>query len=160
MGKPVFAGYLIKGIDETRCPKEYKLREGEEGNSYTVYVHLEPFKTKESDIWGLSPDVDSELRKFWGEFFNKHTLDMITQFKDPPFSGVEYSESGELAVHGTTLEKIQKDQAETYRKRRASCLELLVCHANDVMQQEFNRRYRFRANAAEIKFQEDRQTRR
>ena len=33
----MFAGNVIKGIDEMRCPKEYNAEE-EEGNSYTRHL--------------------------------------------------------------------------------------------------------------------------
>ena len=72
MATPVFAGYLIKEIDQARCPEEYNLSGGEESNSYTVYVLLESFKTKETDIWDLPTNADSELRQSWSEFFKEH----------------------------------------------------------------------------------------
>ena len=163
MGTPVFAGYLIKGIDGTRCPKEYNLSEGEENNSYTVYILLEPFKTKESDIWNLPPDIDSELRTFWGEILKERANKAIESGGNSLYSTVEYSSSEDgawLAVHGTTLEKIRADQAEAYTNNWGSVLELLVYYSNIAMTEEFNRRDRFKANAVEITFQEHRQTRR
>ena len=161
MATPVFAGYLIKGIDEARCPQEYNLRDGEEGNSYTVYVLLESFKTKETDPFDVPPDSDSELRQFWGESLKENAHSQIENNENCPFSAVEYQEigdSGFLIIHGTTLKKIQADQVEAERNRWASCLEKLMLYPNNAMKDELNRRHGFRAKAAEIYFQEDHQT--
>ncbi len=81
MATSVFAGYLIKGIDETRCPKEYKLSKGEEGNSYTVYLRLEPIETN-SDVYDVPPGIDSELRTFWGELLKERVLKVIRENKN------------------------------------------------------------------------------
>ena len=160
MATPVFAGYLIKEIDQTRCPKEYNLSEGEEGNSYTVYVLLESFKTKETDIWVLPTNADLELRQFWSEFFKEHVRRTIESDTDLPFSDVKYSDSedgGVLAIHGTTLQKIKGDQLDAFRNGWASCLEKLLYYSNNAMKEELNRRDRFRANATEIGFQKNHQ---
>ena len=161
MATPVFAGYLIKGIDEARCPKAYNLSEGEDGNSYTVYVLLEPFKTEEGSVYDLPPNIDSELQQFWGESLKDNARSQIENNENCPFSAVEYQEIGDsdfLVIHGTTLKKIQADQVEADRNRWASCLEKLMLYPNNAMKDELNRRHGFRANAAEIYFQEDRQT--
>ena len=161
MATPVFAGYLIKRIDEARCPTEYNLSEGEEGNSYTVYLRLKPFKTKETGPFDVPPDSDSELRQFWGKSLKEHVRRAIENNENLPFSDVEYSENedgGLLVVHGTTLKKTQADQVEAERKRWSSCLEKLMLYPNNAMKDELNRRHGFRAKAAEIFFQEDRQT--
>ena len=170
-GKPVFAGYLIKGIDETRCPQEYKLNAEEEGNSYTVYLRLESFET--TDIFDLPPNIDSDLRKFWDESFKEFAQRAIQSENNLLFSDAEYQErgdSGVLAIHGTTLENIRADQLDAKRNGWSSCLEKLVYYTNGAMKEEINRwdgamkeeinRWdRFRANATEIKFQENLQGR-
>ena len=160
MATPVFAGYLIKGIDEARCPQEYNLSEGEEGNSYTIYLRLESFKT-EGHTFDVPTNADSELRKFWGESLKGNARSQIESNEDCPFSDVEYQEIGDsafLVIHGTTLKKIQNDQYLAARNRWASCLEKLLYYPNNAMKDELNRRHGFRAKAAEISFQKDRQT--
>ena len=161
MATPVFAGYLIKRIDEVRCPNGYNLSEGEEGNSYTVYVLLEPLKTQETGPFDVPPDSDSELRQFWSESLKENARSQIESNENCPFSAVEYQEiedSGFLVIHGTTLKKIQADQAEAERNRWSSCLEKLMLYPNNAMKDELNRRDVFRAKAAEIFFQENCQT--
>ena len=148
MATPVFAGYLIKGIDETRCPKEYKLGAGEPGNAYTVYLRLTSFRTKETDPFDVPPECDSELRQFWAESLKKHVLNMPEGKKRPVFSSIEYceSEDGEvLVVHGTTLEIIGGQGSR-------SVLKSLVEDSNSEMKDELNRRHCFRAAASPIKF--------
>ena len=160
MATPAFAGYLIKRIDETRCPQEYNLSEGEEGNFYTVYVLLEPFKTEEAGVYNLPPNIDSELRKFWGESLKGNARSQIENNENCPFSTVEYQEigdSGFLVIHGTTLEKIRNDQYLAERNRRSSYLEKLMLYPNNAMKEELNRRDVFRARASEICFQTYRQ---
>ena len=155
MATPVFAGYLIKGIDVTRCPKEYKLGEGEPGNAYTVYLRLTSFRTKETDPFDVPPECDSELRQFWAESLKKHVRNVPESKKRPVFSGVEYCESEDgavLAVHGTTLAIIEGHQRSVQSKGSRSVLESLVADSNSTMKEELNRRDRFRANALEIKF--------
>lgn len=148
MATAVFAGYLIKGIDETRCPKEYT-----SNGHYTVYLRLEPFETKETDPFDVPPECEPELRQFWGKVFEEH----VRNNKHSLFSDIEYSESEDgvvLAVHGTSLEMIREDQENAWRNRSASVLELLMIHPNREMKEELNRRHNFRARASEIKFQE------
>lgn len=158
MPTPVFAGYSIKEIDGTKYPKEYKLSEGEQDNSYTVYLRLEPFKAKETHPFGVPPEHDSELRQFWVESLKKYVTRVIQNNTDYLFSGVEYFESEDgatLAVHGTTLEKIRADQADAEGKDWGSVLELLVYYPNGAMKDELNRRHWFRIKASEIKFQQN-----
>ena len=148
----VFAGNVIKGIDEMRCPKEYNAEKGE-GNSYTVYVLVESFKME--DGFDVPTNADAELRQLWGESFKDHVGRAIENNPNLPFSGVEYSESedgGVLAVHGTTLKKIHKDQLEAKTNGWASCLEKLILYPNNAVKSEINRRRLFKGNAEEIRF--------
>lgn len=153
----VFEGYVIKGINGKRCPNEYGLSDGEEGNSYTVYLLLQPIQPSGAS-WDVSPGENADLRRHWANLFNKYVREAVRGNEGYPFLDVEYFEDengGEIAVHGTTLKKIRNDQLEATRNVLRSSLESLMCYPNDEMRHELNRRSNFTKRAREIEFRED-----
>ncbi len=157
MAQLAFVGYWIKGIDGTICPKEYNLCEGEENNSYTVYIELEPLTTNQSHLPDLPPDIASDLRAFWGETLKQQVRTAIENNMNTLYSDIEYRANGDgglLAVHGTTLKKIRADQAEADTNKWGSVLEQLIFYTNRAVQKELHRKSNFWMTAADTVFRE------
>ena len=148
----VFRGYLIKGIDGTRVPEDYDFIGGDDSRSYTVYILLEPIREEEHD-WNVPPNIDSELQKFWGDYFNRCSPNWINEYS-LPFSQIEYRENddcGELKIYETSLSKIrQMEIDEIGSGEQSGVLEKLVNKINDAMRGELDRRRSFKVETGNI----------
>ena len=122
-----FQGFRIKGIDEERIPDPREAGTSRVGSSsikfqrYIVYLILEPKKDSDED---QAPNIDSEIRRLWGEFFTELAEKWIDRFEagwqgmdDIPEIGLEYCENGkngEIRIDDTHFKEVEQ-WSESFR---------------------------------------------